>query len=933
MVRRLLLAILCIAFACAGAHSQGASTETRYLSGTGKDDAVLWDFFATSRRKSGSWARIPVPSCWEQQGFGGYNYGRNRISATNPLADEQGKYRLQFDVPASWKGKTVRLVFDGSMTDTEARVNGQLAGPVHQGSFYRFKYDISHLVKFGSSNLLEVTVSKVSTNESVNRAERSGVDYWVFGGIFRPVYLEALPSQFIDWTAIDARADGSFTVDVHMSGPGAPGDKVTGQILNASGAPVGRPFSEAELLKEGALKLATTITRPKLWTAETPHLYRVRLTLHRRGKPVHTITERFGFRTFEVRPGDGLYLNGQRILLKGANRHSFWPESGRTLSRKISYDDVKLIKELNMNSVRMSHYPPDVHFLEACDELGLYVLDELGGWQRSYDTPTGKRLISQMVPRDVNHPSILFWDNGNEGGWNKQNDDEFAKWDPQNRSVLHPWELFRGVNTDHYEKFDSHTKLSAGPDIYMPTEFLHGLYDGGAGAGLWDYWELIRKSKVGGGGFIWALVDECVARTDQNGRLDCAGNQGPDGIVGPHREHKGSFNTVREIWSPVQVVGPPELPADFRGEFQVENRYDFTNLNECSFVWQLASFPLPEQGMAGHSVIASGVTRGPNIAPHDAGQFRLNLPAARVRSDVLYVTAKDPVGRELWTWSWNLRRPLADLPKVASDRAQKVYLREDGPTLLVRAGTLELHFNKASGMLDKVRRGTTTIPFNHGPRLVAFRRNDRKYEHVGGPSALKNFAFREDGGNAVVEATYDGALRQVRWRIGSNEVVKLDYEYALDGVVDMAGVQFDFPEEQMKGIRWLGDGPYRVWQNRLQGTRLDVWENAYNDTTPGESWVYPEFKGYFRDWRWATLITSAGKITISTEAEDSFLGIYKPKDGKDGLLDLPAIGIGILDVIPAMRNKFHTTDEIGPQSQPKQMSGTKRGTIYFRFSG
>jgi hypothetical protein len=148
----------------------------------------------------------------------------------------------------------------------------------------------------------------------------------------------------------------------------------------------------------------------------------------------------------------------------------------------------------------------------------------------------------------------------------------------------------------------------------------------------------------------------------------------------------------------------------------------------------------------------------------------------------------------------------------------------------------------------------------------------------------------------------------------------------------MAGIQFDFPEKQMKGIRWFGRGPYRVWQNRMQGTWHDVWESDYNDTTPGESWVYPEFKGYFRDWRWATFNTTAGKITISTEAMDSFLGIYKPKDGKDGLLDLPEIGIGILDVIPAMRNKFHTTDEIGPQSKPKQLSGTQRGKLYFRFS-
>src|SRR5258708_20983850 len=111
-----------------------AQTDVRYLSGTNKDDAVPWDFFCTSGRKSGVWTKIPVPSCWEQEGFGGYNYGRNRITETNPLANEQGRYRLQFLVPASWKGRVVLLVFDCSMPDTEVRINGQSAGPIHQGS-------------------------------------------------------------------------------------------------------------------------------------------------------------------------------------------------------------------------------------------------------------------------------------------------------------------------------------------------------------------------------------------------------------------------------------------------------------------------------------------------------------------------------------------------------------------------------------------------------------------------------------------------------------------------------------------------------------------------------------------------------------------------------------------------------------------------------
>src|SRR5690606_1290950 len=148
--------------------------------------------------------------------------------------------------------------------------------------------------------------------------------------------------------------------------------------------------------------------------------------------------------TVDLRPGDGLFINGSSVKLKGVCRHSFRPDTGRTLSREESYADVRLIKAMNMNAVRTTHYPPEEAFLEACDELGLYVLDELGGWHESYDTPTGAALIGEMVRRDVNHPAIIFWDNGNERGWNPANDTEFARWDPQQRGVLHPWADFGG---------------------------------------------------------------------------------------------------------------------------------------------------------------------------------------------------------------------------------------------------------------------------------------------------------------------------------------------------------------------------------------------------------------------------------------------------------------------------------------------------------
>lgn len=137
-----------------------------------------------------------------------------------------------------------------------------------------------------------------------------------------------------------------------------------------------------------------------------------------------------------------------------------------------------------MNAVRMSHYPPDPHFLDVCDSLGLYVLDELTGWQKSYSTAAGMPLVPELVNRDVNHPSIVLWDNGNEGGWNRALDGECAKYDPQQRTVIHPWENFDGINTGHYESYDCCAGwLFHGDDLIMPTEMIHGLYDGGGGAG------------------------------------------------------------------------------------------------------------------------------------------------------------------------------------------------------------------------------------------------------------------------------------------------------------------------------------------------------------------------------------------------------------------------------------------------------------------
>ena len=525
-------------------------TEIAYLSGTDKDHTVQWDFFCTNGRNSGKWEKIAVPSNWELQGFGTYHYGMTDLNA-----NEKGLYKYEFTVPAKWKEKRVFIVFEGSMTDTEIKINGKLAGPLHQGAFYRFKYDISDLLNYNGMNLLEVTVSKESSNESINRAERMS-DYWVFGGIFRPVYLEAVPSQFIDHVAIDAKADGSFYMDVFIKGKGK-ANHIDAQIQTVDGKIFGNALSvKISTDTAGRLIFKDKFINPALWNPEFPNLYKVVVTLNSDKKVIHTITQKFGFRTIEEKPGDGFYVNDRKIMFKGVCRHTFWPSSGRTSSKQLAIDDVNLMKDMNMNAVRMSHYPPDQYFLDVCDSMGMFVLDELAGWQKFYDTPTAKRLVKEMVVRDVNHPSIILWDNGNEGGFNKEVRGDYALYDPQKRTVIEPWSIINGTNTKHYPGYKYvENALSKGKDIYFPTEFLHGLYDGGLGSGLDDYWKLMISKKLSAGGFLWVFADEGVERRDLNDSIDTNGNSAPDGILGPYHQKEGSFYTIKEIWSPLYFQG------------------------------------------------------------------------------------------------------------------------------------------------------------------------------------------------------------------------------------------------------------------------------------------------------------------------------------------------------------------------------------------
>ncbi len=919
-------------------EAQGlVETQRQYLSGHGCDDMVEWDFQCTDGRNAGKWTKIGVPSCWELQGFGTYQYGMRFYGKAMPegIADEKGLYKTEFALPQEWEGRQILLVFEAVFTDMRATINGRKAGNgTYQGGFTRHTIDVSDRVFFGKKkNRLEVEVAKESSNSQVNLAERRA-DYWNFGGIWRPVFIVSKPTQNIQRVAIDAKADGFFTADVFLN-RAVPGSQVCVDIVDAKGTKVAT--SPTYIIAGDKAKAEFRTENPKLWNAEQPNLYTAVFTLKdATGKTLHTERQKFGFRTIEYRhtyagdKEDGVFINGQKVIMKGVNRHSFRPESGRTLSKAKNIEDVLLIKSMNMNAVRLSHYPADPEFLDACDSLGLYVECEQPGWHWAHETIVGSQIVEEMVTRDVNHPSIIFWSNGNEGGFNYELEPVFTKFDIQKRVVLYPWANRNGFETKHYRSWGETAEYMRQKEIFMPTEFLHGLYDGGHGAGLKDYWKLMMANPRCAGGFLWDLMDQAVVRTDMNGILqpegrsvarilDPVGNFGSDGIVGPHMEKEGSFYTIKEVWSPVQ------WKYFDSGCVTLENCYDFINLKDCKFTYKLLQ--MPAYGEKDVKVVKEGTFESPDAAPGQKAQF--TVPKAD--ADVFQLTATDPYGEEIFTWSHKLMtRPGILNKRNLRKNTQQYSYTENDDQLVVQHGKRQYTFSKKTGMLMGVQVDGKKLSFGNGPRFVAAKRSDRsqdgfynhddkeafkkktQYSEYADQGAFAGFTFSD---STLVANYQHGSLEKVTWRFLADGGVYMDARSNFFGVVDLMGVCFDYPEQMMKSKQWVGKGPYRVWQNRQEGPQYGLWQNDYNDPIPGETWEYPEFKGYFSNVTWMQFNTTEGRFGI--EGLGLKVGVYTPRDGRDHILyTLPETGIALLNVIPAVRNKVNTTDLNGPSAQP-----------------
>jgi hypothetical protein len=395
----------------------------------------------------------------------------------------------------------------------------------------------------------------------------------------------------------------------------------------------------------------------------------------------------------------------------------------------------------------------------------------------------------------------------------------------------------------------------------------------------------------------------------------------------------------------------------------VENRYHFTNLNDCRFEWQLVNFSSVLDRQPSHLVMKSGTVTGPEVEPLKNGNLKLDLPVDYTKYDALYLKAFDPSGEEVFCWSWKVggnlkavsqmvKMDISEQEKQQRDKLKAAGIQEDNilpiaqqsadlskekgvaellesdSLYTLKASGISVTYGKKDGKIKKVSNDLgLPIPFGNGPVLVS------------GNAKLESIGSSKNDKSCSLAMKYSGDLKTVTWTLFSSGWLAMEYEYQVPGEQPFTGISFDFPESDIIGAKWLGKGSEHVWKNRLKGGVLDVNQRMYNNRLPADNnWGLAQFKGYYPDVSWMEFNTVDGKFTIVAQEEDlfvrlfSFYGISGPKNYPV----LPVGDISFLDGIPPVGTKLamgisNDTWNLGPEGTLNKMEKPVKRTLYFYF--
>ena len=832
-------------------------------------DARSLDFFKPGVDDS-AWGSMPVPGMWELNGYGdplyvNIPYAWDGHYQNNPpfVPTEHnyvGQYRRSFDIPADWAGQDIFLAIGSATSNVRVWVNGKEVG-YSEDSKLEARFDITKYVKPGQRALIALEIFRWCDGTYLECQ-----DFWRYAGIAREVFLTARPKARIDDLHVSAGMDGSYRFDASLT-KAAKGVKF---YLSGPGYP------EQEVPAIGRVEGAA------LWSAETPSLYHLRAVCSDKKGATETAELDFGFRTVEIR-GRQLLVNGQPVLIKGADRHEMSATGGYVVTVDEMLEDIRIMKELNINTVRTSHYPNDPRWLDLCDRYGLYVIGEADieshgmgyGPQTLGDNPIYKQShlerVQRMAQRDVNHPSVIIWSLGNEAG-NGQNFyaayDWLKAWDSRPIQYERAGEEY---NTDiicyMYMTYADLVKYAENPEITRPVimcEYAHAM--GNSMGGFEDYLDLFRKYPELQGGCIWDFVDQAVRWPSDKSRTGYIYAFGGDfndydpsdnsfncnGIIAADRSLHPHAYEVQHGYRSILTSGAPEQALD--GRVSVFNENFFIDLSRYMLRWEVIADGKP---------VLAGQADAPKAAPQQTvtadlgfraadlagipGELYLNvsyvlrcsdgiLPAGTVVAYDQLLLREAPY--RLTAADLNGRRWSADFdPATGALCSYKLEGKELLAAPLMPCFGRAVTENDLGAWLQR-RMGAWLYPTF---KVSKFERSENCVEVTydvadGLATVTMQYALGTDGSITVTE-------QMTKLREGAPELFRFGVEFAMPGAFNT--------------LEFYGEGPFENYIDRQGASQMGIWKQSVADQYHF-GYARPQESGTHVGMRWMRLTDAAG---------------------------------------------------------------------------
>ena len=874
------------------------------------------------------WGTMPVPGIWELNGYGdpiyvnnGYAWRSDWTGAPPAVQDKGnhvGSYRRTFTIPADWKGQKVYMHIGSATSNITVYVNGQYVG-YSEDSKVACEFDITKYIQPGKENLIAMQVMRWCDG-SWNEDQ----DFWRLCGIARECYLYARPQAHIEDVFITPDLENNYTdgkLSIKLTAPTAVGKTFKVKLFDADGKDVSpAQIGALEIKKGGAGNAELLIPNPKKWTAETPYLYTLYISLYDGDKLIECIPQRVGFRKVEIK-NQQLLVNGQPILIKGVDRHELDPDGGYVVSVDRMIQDIQLMKQLNVNAVRTCHYPDDPRWYELCDEYGIYVTAETN--IESHGMGYGDRSLSKdarfhdmHIERQrhniyvlKNHPSIIVWSLGNESGYGKNFEDayDFVKAYDPSRPCQYEQAGSRG-KTDIYCPMYAdygHCERYCGEGNARPLiqcEYAHTM--GNSGGGFKEYWDLIRRLPNYQGGYIWDFIDQGLRGKSKltgkpiwtyggdYGRFPASDNNfNCNGVINPDREPNPHAYEIQYYYQNIWTT----LDAE-KGELEIYNENFFKPLKNITMYYELSA-------NGNYVVRGSQPLDELNIQPQSKGKVSVKiLPEMLKREDlkgqellvnVQFTVLQDEPLLKAGTVIAHQQFEVSPytFPKAEAVTAQQqgkpaVQLDDRAIFAVLSANGVKVTFDKRTGYVSYIDVDGTPMMTDESELMPDFWRAATDNDFGAGMQNRlaawqhprldrKAFDIKQDGVNYVVTAEYNIQALEATVKLTytmtpeGKLVVKQDLNVSDEaknrkddrGRLSMPqllrfGMQMQMPKEFTQ-IEYYGKGPHENYIDRNNSQHLGIWKQTVAEQFWG--YVRPQENGTKTCVRYWNVTNPAGK--------------------------------------------------------------------------